>query len=428
MKKLRIAIWHNLPSGGGKRALFDQIKGLTECGHYVESWCPPSANQKFLPIHSVVIENIVPLSEVPSLRFSNPVTRRIALVLGTARKMKLIEEHCNACWKEISAKNFDVLLVHPCQFFRVSPIGKYSKIPTICYLQEPFRELYEAWPELPWIAPSKTFRPLSLGYWNTQAYELLDLYSKRIQAREELSWIKSYGQILVNSLFSRESLLRTYNLNSRVCYLGVDTQSFFNTSNFKSNYVVGLGNIYHNKRLLTAVEAIGNIPISTRPKLVWIGNFAEPVYLDQVRNLAKQLDVDFEFKILIPDDELRQVLSEAAVMIYTSHLEPFGYAPLEANACGTGVVAIAEGGVKETVGNPKSGFLVNGLDPEELGHAISKFTSDLDYAQNFGKEARRYAKEHWSQDQAMDRLERELHRLMENSSQTASLNSKCSLR
>jgi len=65
MKKLRIAIWHNLPSGGGKRAMFDQVRGLTSRGHYVEAWCPPTANQTFLPLSTLIKEHIVPL-ETPA--------------------------------------------------------------------------------------------------------------------------------------------------------------------------------------------------------------------------------------------------------------------------------------------------------------------------------------------------------------------------
>jgi hypothetical protein len=32
---MHIAIWHNLPGGGGKRALFDQVRSLAARGHRV---------------------------------------------------------------------------------------------------------------------------------------------------------------------------------------------------------------------------------------------------------------------------------------------------------------------------------------------------------------------------------------------------------
>ena len=45
---------------------------------------------------------------------------------------------------------------------------------------------------------------------------------------------------------------------------------------------------------------------------------------------------------------MTQIHSTAA-MLYAPRLEPFGLAPLEANACGLPVIAVPEGGVRETV-------------------------------------------------------------------------------
>jgi hypothetical protein len=36
MKPLRITVWPNLLSGGGRRALYQQIQGLIAGGHQVE--------------------------------------------------------------------------------------------------------------------------------------------------------------------------------------------------------------------------------------------------------------------------------------------------------------------------------------------------------------------------------------------------------
>jgi len=59
--KLRIAVWHNLPTGGGKRALYCHVRGLVERGHTVEAWCPPTADQAHLPLSALIPEHIVPL-------------------------------------------------------------------------------------------------------------------------------------------------------------------------------------------------------------------------------------------------------------------------------------------------------------------------------------------------------------------------------
>jgi glycosyltransferase involved in cell wall biosynthesis len=408
---LKIAIWHNLPSGGGKRALYDQVQGLTARGHHIEAWCPPTANQTFLPLNTLIKEHVVPL-ETSSGSSKGWIRSRQYKAWETERRMKAMEQHCRRCAEEISAGSFDVLLVHPCLFFRASPMAKYSRLPNVLYLQEPFREFYEAWPQLPWVAPKHVYRPFSLRYWNQVVWELLALHGKRVQVREELAWVKSYDQVLVNSLFSRESLMRAYNLDSRVSYLGVDTENFQPTGDPKEPFVIGLGNIGFNKRPLLAVQAIGAIPAANRPRLVWVGNTSSLDYLKEIQREADKLGVDFSSKVMIPDKELQGLLSRAAVMIYTSHLEPFGFAPLEANACGTGVVAIAEGGIRETVGNSAGGVLVPNASPEELASALQKFTGDLNFATEFGRKSRAYVQDHWSQQKAMEQLEAELARVL----------------
>ena len=62
---MKIAVWHNLPSGGGKRALYHHVKGLLERGHTLESWCPPTADQAYLTLSELIKENIVPLAQQP---------------------------------------------------------------------------------------------------------------------------------------------------------------------------------------------------------------------------------------------------------------------------------------------------------------------------------------------------------------------------
>ena len=58
---MKIAVWHNLPSGGGKRALYDHVSGLVARGHEVEVWAPPTAHREYLPLGRIVREHIVPL-------------------------------------------------------------------------------------------------------------------------------------------------------------------------------------------------------------------------------------------------------------------------------------------------------------------------------------------------------------------------------
>ncbi len=183
---MRVAIWHNLPSGGGNRALHDQVRGLVARGHHVEIWCPPTANRSFLPLGDIVTEHVVPLDE-----HRRPAKGRVDHWLKPYRETiasyEAMDLHCQACAAEINAGGFDLLLAHPCVFFRASPIGRHVKLPKVLFLQEPKRELYEAAPRLPWVAlPAPTGRP-SVSYGKWFLHDLIHVQSLRVQVREELA-------------------------------------------------------------------------------------------------------------------------------------------------------------------------------------------------------------------------------------------------
>ena len=68
-----------------------------------------------------------------------------------------------------------------------------------------------------------------------------------------------------------------------------------------------------------------------------------------------------------PQTELADWYRAATVVLVPSHSESFGLVALEAQACGTPVVAAAVGGLRTAVWDGYSGVLVNGHDP--IGYA-----------------------------------------------------------
>jgi len=414
---VRIAVWHNLPSGGGKRALFYHVRGLLERGHNVESWCPPSADQEFLPLNDITREHVVALEPVQS-QVQGGMRGRLRKWRQRAMAFERMVRHCRLCAAEISLGHFDVLFANSCRFNGVAPIGRCLQIPKVLYLQEPYRTLYEAMPGLPWRAPTSVQRAWTPHNAMTLIKDLIKVQALRAQAREEWSSARAFDVILVNSFFSRESILRVYGLEARVCYLGVDTEKFRPSNVQKEQIVVGLGNIDSNKRVSRAIRALATIEKSRRPVLVWIGNYTLAAYEASVRALATSLGVTFVPKVAVSDNELIDLLSRASVMLYTPRLEPFGLAVLEANACGTGVVAIAEGGVRESVVDGVNGFLVPNGEPEELGRAVLQFLESPEFSRRIGQTARRHVEKNWSLVAAVERLEMELFRAAQNGAKT----------
>jgi glycosyltransferase involved in cell wall biosynthesis len=405
---MKIAVWHNLPSGGGKRALNHLVEGLLARGHRIESWSPPTADLSYLPLGSLIREHIVPFLWKKPQRHEG-LSDLLWRHRETADKIVAMDQHCERCAAEIGADGFDLLFAHPCAFFRVASIGRFAKIPTVLYLQEPNRDLYEASPKLPWVAlPRRSRRAWSPYAIRRTLEDLVDIRTLRLRAREEHDNAAAFDRILVNSHFSRESVLRAYGLDSRVCYLGVAADLFRPLGLARGRTVVGLGAIHPSKGIDTAIKAVATIPEQARPKLLWIGNFAVPGYQSELEGLAKSLAVEFVPRIRVSDDEVVDLLNRAAVLVYTSRLEPFGLAPLEANACETPVVAIAEGGVRESIQTGLNGTLIPDRCPEAIGQALAKFLDDPAWARTVGQRARINAVENWNWERAVECVERSL--------------------
>ena len=94
-------------------------------------------------------------------------------------------------------------------------------------------------------------------------------------------------------------------------------------------------------------------------------------------------------------------------MVYAPRLEPFGLAPLEASACGLPVVAVAEGGVRESVIDGLNGLLVQ-HQPEAIAHAIQRLVQDKNLAAQLSENGSKIVEEKWSVNSAVERLERQL--------------------
>jgi glycosyltransferase involved in cell wall biosynthesis len=404
---MKIAVWHNLPSGGGKRALFYHVRGLRERGHVLESWCPSSADQAYLPLGELITEHVDPVS-IREIRRPRLRHHELGVAVTIRRRLKAMLEHSHRCARQMDQGGFDVLFANSCVFFGSPQIARHTRLPSVLYLQEPYRRLYEARPRLPWPTPSpdrypSRYSPRFIRHWLA---DWIALPMMRIQAREELRNAKAFTSILVNSLYSRESVLRAYGIDACPCYLGVDTELFVDRHQRRDAFVVGIGSFTRNKNIEFVIAAVARLKGDGR-RLVWIGNMAEPAYVEELRSLASRLDVALEVKLRASDVEIVDLLNRAAVMAYAPHLEPFGFSPLEANACGLAVVGVAEAGVRETIVDRVSGLLCE-PDPQAMADAIQRLLDNPAYARELGASGRAIVESRWSLEGATDRIESRL--------------------
>lgn len=330
---MKIAVFHNLPSGGAKRALYNFVKYLTKSGHLVDVFVPSTANESFLPLKDIANEVYI-----------FPVKKTITGVIYSTFnyippiKMKTSLRDLERTEKEIAdvinKKNYNVVFSEQDQYTMSPFFLKFIKKPVVYYCQQPLR-FHEA--ILQNISQKKNrnypqfIRKIWYKYFASKLPEI---------DRKNASFAR---YILANSYFSIESIMRSYGLNSFVSYLGVDTEIFKPLEIPKERFVLSVGSCGPSKGFDFIIKSLARIDSKIRPKFIIVSNMVDRGWKNYLEQLAANLGVELEIKTLIPNDELVQLYNKAMLVVYAPYLEPFGLVPLEAMACGTPVVGVREG-------------------------------------------------------------------------------------
>jgi D-inositol-3-phosphate glycosyltransferase len=142
----------------------------------------------------------------------------------------------------------------------------------------------------------------------------------------------------------------------------------------------------------TLAEAVARDPLGTGDVVLAIvggpsgsGHGAEAARL---MDLASALGVAERVMLFPPQPQARlaDFYAAADVVLVPSRSESFGLVALEAQACGTPVVAAAVGGLRYVVGDGTSGFLVEGHDPADHADRALAILRDRALARRMGAE------------------------------------------
>jgi glycosyltransferase involved in cell wall biosynthesis len=136
---------------------------------------------------------------------------------------------------------------------------------------------------------------------------------------------------------------------------------------------------------------------------VLIGNVVDASWKNGLERLAAETGVQLEIQTMLSEPELVLQYNRATLFLYAPYREPFGLAPLEAMACRTPVVAVNEGGVRETVQNGKSGVLTE-RDERSFAVAIERLLLDEAAQKELGSRGHDAVHALWTVEQAGQRL------------------------
>ena len=165
---------------------------------------------------------------------------------------------------------------------------------------------------------------------------------------------------LTNSQYVADRVRRYYNRDALVVYPPVDTEFFQPDSVVPERFALVVSALVPYKRLDVAIDAcrLAGVPL----KIVGTGP-------DRAR-LEQRAPATTEFLGWLSDGHLRELYQRARCLLMTGE-EDFGIAPLEAQACGRPVVALARGGARESIIDGETGVLVDAVDSEAFGDAVA---------------------------------------------------------
>ena len=170
--------------------------------------------------------------------------------------------------------------------------------------------------------------------------------------------------------------------------------------------VLQLGRIVPRKGVDTVIQGVALLRArhGINAELLVVGgdeqrrNGRESPELARLRALAADLGVGAHVRFTGRKgrSELRYYYSAANVFVTTPWYEPFGITPVEAMACARPVIGAEVGGIKSTVVDGESGFLVPSRDPQALAERLAVLHNNPALAQSMGDEGLRRAYQHYT--------------------------------
>ena len=158
---------------------------------------------------------------------------------------------------------------------------------------------------------------------------------------------------------------RYYNRDAAVIYPPVDT-AFFSPDDTVApdNFLLIVSALVPYKRIDVAIEAsrLSNTPLRI------VGDGPER---EALAALVARTGADVQLLGSVTDEAVRDLYRRAAAVLLPGE-EDFGIAPVEAQACGTPVVALGRGGALETVIDGVTGVLVGEPTPAAFAHGIAR--------------------------------------------------------
>jgi glycosyltransferase involved in cell wall biosynthesis len=267
------------------------------------------------------------------------------------------------------------------------------------------------------IAPSHWIRKSNervLWYCHTPLRDIYDLYHYRLLLKKfherpvymigakavksiDQRVVKKIEYILANSYNTRSRVVKFYGRNdATVLGGGIEYKDYKSEDDKK--YFLYPSRISPNKRQEYAIRAFNHFKRQVKGyKLIITGAVShDRFYYDYYKKIiALSEAVGDIYVVPNPSDHvLKKFYSNSTAVLYSPVNEDYGLVPLEAMASRKPIIAVNEGGPKETIDEGKTGLLVN--SEAEMGNAMKQIAENPSFAKELGRNGRERIEKYYS--------------------------------
>lgn len=221
----------------------------------------------------------------------------------------------------------------------------------ICYCHSPIRYAWDLYHQ--YLHESKLNRGIR-GFFAKMILHYIRIWDFSTSARVD--------HFIANSSYVAKRIRKTYQREAVVIYPPVDVTAFA-LEEKKGDYYLVASRMVPYKKIDLIVEAFSKMP---EKKLIVVGD--GPDY-KKVKSKAAPNTVILGH---VPHEDLKKYMAEAKAFIIAAD-EDFGITAVEAQACGTPVIAYAKGGVRDSVIENQTGVFFEEQTVESLSEAIVRF-------------------------------------------------------
>jgi len=368
-----VAAYHHLPTGGALRVLAEWTRRTA--AERVTVYTPDPAVHAFA--------SLAPRARVVQVDVPGPF-EGVGAALGLLRA----EAAGRRVAATIDAAGHDAAFVLPSRLTQTPSLLRHLATPSVYYAPEPMRSAYED-RALVFAGDDWKLRLTRAGA------NPIEHLRKWIDRRAALR----APRVVTHSAFTQAELRRCYGIDSAVIRLGVDSAAFHPVQTAATDpehpYVLSVGALHPLKGHELVIEAVGLIPSRARPPLAIVGD--RGANGSALRAAAARAGVTLDLRTGIPFAELVALVQRATVVACAQIREPFGLVPLEAMACARPVVAVDEGGLRESVLPGQTGLLVPRA-ADAMAQALERLLTDGALRERLGRAGRAEVEARWGWD------------------------------